>query len=174
MGRLTVTPMTVAKAVWPACLASVLIVTAGWAESVKPEKPNARDSAAVQSCVKSARGGPLQQERCIGIVADPCAKRPGAESTAGQVACADRELAVWDDILNETFRRLRDKLEEDQKTKLRDMQRAWIDSRDRSCAFYWDFYQGTMASPMTAFCANRETGRRALFLLGFLDNAEGR
>jgi len=107
-------------------------------------------------------------------LADPCAKRPGTESTAGQVACADRELAVWDDILNETFRRLRDKLDEDQKIKLRDMQRAWIDSRDRTCAFYWDFYQGTMASPMTAFCANRETARRALFLLGFLDDAEGR
>jgi len=174
MGRLTIMRMTVAKAVWPTCLVSMLVVTAGWAESAKPEKPNARDSAAVQSCIKSARGGPLQQERCIGIVADPCAKRPGTESTAGQVACADRELAVWDDILNETFRRLRDKLDEDQKIKLRDMQRAWIDSRDRTCAFYRDFYQGTMASPMTAFCANRETARRALFLLGFLDDAEGR
>jgi uncharacterized protein YecT (DUF1311 family) len=144
------------------------------AENAKPEKPNPRDAAAVQSCIKSARGGPQQQERCIGIIADPCAKRPGAESTAGQVGCTDRELAVWDDILNETFRRLRDKLDEDQKIKLRDMQRAWIDSRDRTCAFYWDFYQGTMASPMTAFCGNRETARRALFLLGFLANAEGR
>jgi uncharacterized protein YecT (DUF1311 family) len=164
----------VAKVVLPACIACVLVVAAGRAESATPEKPNARDSTAVQSCIKSARGGLQQQERCIGIIADPCAKRPGAESTAGQVACADRELAVWDDILNETFRRLRDKLDEDQKVKLRDMQRAWIDSRDRTCAFYWDFYQGTMASPMTAFCGNRETARRALFLLGFLANAEGR
>jgi uncharacterized protein YecT (DUF1311 family) len=69
---------------------------------------------------------------------------------------------------------LRDKLDEDQKVKLRDMQRAWIDSRDRTCAFYWDYFQGTMASPMTAFCSNRETARRALFLLGFLADAEGR
>jgi uncharacterized protein YecT (DUF1311 family) len=174
MGRLTIMQVTVAKAILPACIALLLIATANRAETARPERPNARDSAAVQSCIKSARGGPPQQERCIGIVADPCAKRPGAESTAGQVACADRELAVWDDILNETFRRLRDKLDDDQKAKLRDMQRAWIDSRDRTCAFYWDFYQGTMASPMTAFCGNRETARRALFLLGFLDNAEGR
>jgi hypothetical protein len=43
-----------------------------------------------------------------------------------------------------------------------------------SCAFDWDFFRGTMASPMNAFCNNRETARRALFLLGFLDNAEGR
>ena len=46
--------------------------------------------------------------------------------------------------------------------------------RTRTCAFYWDFFRGTMAAPMNAFCNNRETARRALFLLGFLDNAEGR
>jgi hypothetical protein len=37
-----------------------------------------------------------------------------------------------------------------------------------------DGFVGTMASPMSAFCDNRETARRALFLLGFLANAEGR
>jgi uncharacterized protein YecT (DUF1311 family) len=85
-------------------------------------------------------------------------------------ACIDRERAVWDDILNETFRRLREKLDEGQRVKLRDMQRAWLVSRDKTCAFYWDFYQGTMASPMAASCVNRETARRALFLLGFLND----
>ena len=104
----------------------------------------------------------------------PCAEQPDAESTAGQVACAAREFAVWDDILNETYRRLRAALDARQKVKLRGMQRAWIESRERSCAFYWDFFRGTMASPMNAFCRNRETARRAIFLLGFLDNAEGR
>jgi len=163
----------VAKVVLPACIACVLVVAAGRAESARPEKPNARDSTAVQSCIKSASGGP-QRERCIGIIADPCVEQPDAESTAGQVACAAREFAVWDDILNETYRRLRDKLDAEQKIKLRAMQRAWIDSRERSCAFYWDFFRGTMASPMSAFCHNRETARRALFLLGFLDNAQGR
>ena len=61
------------------------------------------------------------------------------------VECAARESAVWDDILNETFRRLRDKLDEKQKAKLRDMQRAWINSRDRTCGFYADYHQGTIA-----------------------------
>ena len=138
----------------------------------RAEKPDAADSAKVQSCIKSAQG--RERERCIGVVADPCAEDDKAQSTADQVACAAREFAVWDDILNETYRRLRDKLDAVQKTKLRAMQRAWIDSRERSCAFYWDFFRGTMASPMSAFWNNRETGRRALFLLGFLDNAEGR
>ena len=74
-------------------------------------------------------------------------------------ACIDRELAVWDNILNESYRRLRAKLDADQQGKLRDMQRAWIASRDATCHFYWDYYQGTMASPMSTSCVNRETAR---------------
>ena len=146
-----------------------------------PEREPVRDRQArcgrfcrLQSCIKSASGGSRERERCIGIIADPCTEQPDAQSTAGQVACAAREFAVWDDILNETYRHLRDGLDARQKIKLRVMQRAWIESRERSCAFYWDFFRGTMASPMSAFCNNRETARRALFLLGFLDNAEGR
>jgi uncharacterized protein YecT (DUF1311 family) len=132
---------------------------------------SARDFALIQSCLKSK---PQAQFNCIGIVADPCLEGDGVQSTVDQNACIDRELAVWDDILNETFRRLRDKLDEAQKVKLRDMQRAWIASKEKTCAFYWDYFQGTMASPMAASCVNKETARRALFLLGFLLDTEGR
>jgi uncharacterized protein YecT (DUF1311 family) len=176
MGQLIVRTIMISKAFSAALIAAVLATAPIHAETANPDqhKPDARDSQAIQSCIKSARGGAQKQERCIGIIADPCLKRPAANSTAGQTDCADRELAVWDDILNETFRRLRDKLDDEQKTKLRDMQRAWIESRDRTCKFYWDYYQGTMATPMSALCTNRETARRALFLLGFLEDADGR
>ena len=103
-----------------ACAALLLAATASPCETARPD---AGDSAAVQSCVKSAPDRP-QRERCIGIVADPCADRPDAQSTADQVACVARESAVWDDILNETYRRLRDKLDAAQKIKLRKMQRG--------------------------------------------------
>lgn len=159
-----------AKAGLVACAALMLTATGSRSDT---DKPDGADYATVQSCIKSASDRP-QRERCIGIIADPCAEQPDAESTAGQMACAAREFAVWDDILNETYRRLRAALDARQKVKLRDMQRAWIESRERSCAFYWDFFRGTMASPMNAFCRNRETARRAIFLLVFLDNAEGR
>ena len=159
-----------AKAGLVACAVLMLTATGSRGESARPD---AADSATMQSCIKSASGRP-ERERCIGIIADRCAEQPDAESTAGQVACAAREFAVWDDILNETYRRLRAALDARQKVRLRAMQRAWIESRERSCAFYWDFFRGTMASPMNAFCRNRETARRALFLLGFLDSAEGK
>lgn len=152
------------------CLAAVLWMSPALAQKA----PGARNSAAIQDCIKSSGADTSKAETCIGRIADPCLNRDETKSTADQNACIDRELAVWDDILNETFRRLREKLDDGQKAKLRDMQRAWIASKDKTCAFYWDYFQGTMASPMSAACVNRETGRRALFLLGFLQDAEGK
>ena len=53
---------------------------------------------------------------------------------------------------------------EEQKAKARDMQRAWIASRDATCEFYHVKIQGSMAVPMSANCFLTETARRALFL----------
>ena len=39
-----------------------------------------------------------------------------------------------------------------------------IHTRDLTCAFWYDYFQGTMANPMIAYCNNRETARRAIFL----------
>ena len=161
------TRMTVAA--WAGIGVAILVPIAGFAETATPDP---RDVAAVQGCLKSQRGKELKGERCIGVVADPCLKR--ARSTADSNACADRELAVWDTMLNDTYRRLGEHLDEQQKTKARDMQRAWIEARDKTCTFYWDYFQGTMASPMSSYCVVRETARRAMFLKFFLDESEGR
>ena len=148
-----------------------MAVLLAWPPAARAASPDAKATETIEDCVKTAApaGKAMSNaERCIGIVSNPCLDGPRTKSTADMNACIDRERAVWDDILNETFRRLREKLDEAQRVKLRDMQRAWLASRDATCAFYWDFYQGTMASPMAASCVNRETARRALFLLGFL------
>ncbi len=150
----------------------VLIV---WPAAAFAQAPSqARDSATVQDCVKTKGGLHDKWESCIGVVLSPCLKDEASMPTSAVNACISREQTVWDDILNETFRRLREKLDDTQRDKLRDMQRAWIASREKTCTFYWDFFQGTMASPMSANCMNRETGRRALFLLGFLNDAENK
>ena len=108
-----------------ALLAAVMIVLPPGSALAETAAPSARDVATVQDCLKSQRGRDLKGERCIGVVVDPCRRR--ARSTADQNACADRELRVWDDILNETYRRLGQHLDDDQKAKARDMQRAWIE-----------------------------------------------
>jgi uncharacterized protein YecT (DUF1311 family) len=152
-----------------ALIALALLTASSFAEAAKP---NPRDVVAVENCLKSQRGRELKGERCIGIVADPCLKRVG--STSEQNACADRETVVWDAMLNGFYERMRNNLDEEQKGKARDMQRVWIENRDKTCAFYWDFYQGTMASPMSAYCNLRETARRAMFLKFFADESKGR
>jgi uncharacterized protein YecT (DUF1311 family) len=37
----------------------------------------------------------------------------------------------------------------------REMQRSWIATRDLSCRFWYEYFQGTMANPMIASCNNR-------------------
>ena len=155
------------RAVLAVAVASLL--SAGSAFALKPSQA-VRDVATVQNCIKSKSGN---EEKCIGLVSEPCLKDVSG-ATSEMTGCISREQAIWDDILNETFKRLRDKLDEEQKVKLRDMQRAWITSREKTCTFYWDFFQGTMATPMSAECNNRETARRAIFLLGFLLDADNK
>ena len=150
------------KAIVLAIATLVLGVTAGAAEPALPA-----DTAAVQSCLKSERGKELDGERCIGVVAEPCMEK--RYSTAEQVECTTREFAVWDAMLNADYKSLQRSLDRKQNAKLRDMQRAWMTSRDRTCAFYWDFHQGSMAAPMTAYCTMRETARRVMFLRRFVE-----
>src|SRR5262245_32354268 len=70
-----------------ACAIVVGATNLGFAETA--ERPQPRDAAAVQNCLKSQRGRELMGERCIGVVADPCLK--GGGSTADRNGCADRE-----------------------------------------------------------------------------------
>jgi uncharacterized protein YecT (DUF1311 family) len=147
------------------------------AASARSKHQAADDSKVLQYCVKTAApaGKPMEAaESCIGTLSQPCLDADKTKSTAGVNACNERERAVWHEILNESYRRLRAKLDADQQGKLRYMQRAWIASRDATCNFYWDYYQGTMASPMSASCVNQETAWRASFLLGLLLDAEGK
>ena len=127
---------------------------------------NAKDTAAIRACAaKYAENVDEAERRCIfALVADPCTEKPAGQTTLGTAECYRAEQEIWDALLNENFRSLRDGLDEGQKTKLRDMQRAWIAYRDTTCAFYHDKIQGTMANMMQAACVARESARRAMLL----------
>jgi uncharacterized protein YecT (DUF1311 family) len=137
-------------------------------------KPNARDFAAIQNCVKTKTGANWNWEKCIGLISEPCSKNETSMPPSEAIACYNRELAVWDDILNGSFRRLRERLSDEQVGKLRDMRRAWIASRDKTCGFIYDYFDGSMAYPMIAACMSRATGMQALFLPSFANDAEGK
>jgi uncharacterized protein YecT (DUF1311 family) len=138
------------------------------------DKPAAKDVVAIEKCIKTKTGRHWAWGRCIGIISEPCAKNEEAMPPSQVIACEDRERAVWDSILNESNRRLRAALDDDQKGKLEEMQRAWMASRDKTCEFLYDYFQGTMANPMIAACLGRATGMQALYLRGFADDVAER
>src|SRR5262249_24563209 len=133
------------------------------------EGPQPKDLRAGQGCLTS-HDRPRKREGIVGVVADPCIGDEGSKSPAEVIACLDRERLVWYQLLNAAYRKLRDNLDDDQRTKLREMQKSWVHTRDRTCAFYYDYFQGSMANPMIANCNNRETARRALFLIAFAED----
>ena len=138
---------------------------------VRADDPPAKDVATIGDCLRKQaqkRGGSSQEAdegACLMRIAKPC--MGGDEAAAAdrrKMDCLDRERLVWDKILNESYKTMMNGLDADQQTKLREMQRSWIQTRDLTCAFWYDYFQGTMANPMIAYCNNRETARRAIFL----------
>ena len=151
----------------------LIISLAAWAFELghaQDDKPSARETQAIRACAEKNQDNVTEAERqCLfNRVATPCQENTeGGQSTYGMAACFRREAIIWDDLLNENYKSLRDDLDPGQAAKLRDMQRAWIASRDATCAFYDAKIQGTMAIPMAAACLARETARRALLLKFF-------
>jgi uncharacterized protein YecT (DUF1311 family) len=150
-------------------IAVALIASAFGITSAKAEGPRLRDLSIVQACL-AKRQTTAEQERCIEVVAKPCIGDEGARAPFDVMACLRREQLVWDQMLNAAYGKLQKNLEDGQRNKLREMQRSWLDTREKTCAFYYDYFQGSMANPMMANCENREIARRAIFLLGFADD----
>ena len=101
-------------------VAALMLSAAAFAQ----DKPAAKDAAAIEKCIKTKTGRHWAWERCIGIISESCAKNEESMPPSEVIACEDRERAVWDSVLNESYRRLREALDEEQKGKLQAMQRA--------------------------------------------------
>jgi uncharacterized protein YecT (DUF1311 family) len=155
-------------------LAAAALLVFGAMPALGQDKPNPKDSAAIEKCIKTKTGHNWAWEKCIGLISEPCTKDEASMPPSEVIACYSREQAVWDDILNKSYQFLRERLEKDQVVKLREMQRAWITSRDKTCDFLYDYFQGTMANPMIAACTSRATGMQALYLRGFADDVADR
>ncbi len=134
-------------------------------------KDAANDTADIEDCLKSK---PDAQESCIGIVSDPCLDRDSTKSTADQNACINREFAVWDDILNETFGGCATSSTMRRRPSCATCSAPGSRRRKRPARSIGITIRAPMASPMAAACVNKETARRALFLIGFMLDAEGK
>ncbi len=157
-------------------IAGILVFLAASAAppALAQDKPSAKDSAVIEKCIKAKTARRWAWEKCIGLISEPCSKDEGSMAPHEVIVCGDRERAVWDDILNKSYKSLLKALNEEQQGKLREMQRAWMVSRDKNCGFLYDYFQGTMANPMIAHCLSRATGMQALYLRGFADDVADR
>lgn len=145
-------------------LATLLALGAGAQEA----KPSAAEIAAIRGCVTKNKESDAAEQRCVlKLVAVPCTNRPQAKSTVAMADCYRVEQAIWETILVEQRAALEKDLDDQQKDKLKAVQDAWTTSRERTCAFYYDKIQGTMATISTAACLAQETARRALLIRAF-------
>lgn len=141
---------------------------------IAPVAAAGRASPSVEACVKAAGNNARALEGCIGKVSAACIGPDEASKPSHAIrACFDTEQGQWDGLLNAAYQALQKGLDPEQQVKLRDMQRSWIETRTKTCDFYYDYFQGTMANPMIANCLNRETARRAIFLRGFAEDMAG-
>jgi uncharacterized protein YecT (DUF1311 family) len=148
-----------------ACILALPLGTFFEPAHAQSRKATPQEVAAIQACAKKYKDSDDGERQCLfKLVADQCIGDVGAASDRKMLECYELEGSIWDDLLNRNYKRLLDTLDDDQKAKAREMQRAWISYRDTTCQFYWDKIHGTMANHMIAACKMREAGRRAMLL----------
>ncbi len=109
----------------------------------------------------------IDETSCIGVVGTPCQETYEGRSNVGSAGCIRRELAVWDERLNKSYKRWIDACgEKNVCAARRKFARAWLAARDARCALPWIEMQGTMANPITSACMLDVTARQAIWLDG--------
>jgi uncharacterized protein YecT (DUF1311 family) len=124
----------------------------------KDEKPGAANRLAT-----AAREAPREPASCISVLYAACVAKEG-DIDHTRAECADRETKVWDQRLNDAYRKALDHMEKEGAENLRKTQRAWIVLRDARCGQAWATWQGTMAGPAQSWCEMEMTARQALWM----------
>ena len=146
-------------------VASWLMPAASFAQAPKPSDKASRGDSRLRDKYKDDLDK-VEQQCLFKLVGEPCINKTRGPTTMWPIVI-NAETAIWDNLLNENFKKLVATLDDDQIEKARAMQRAWIAYRDTTCHFYWDKIQGTMAQTMGSACEARETARRAVLLQFF-------
>jgi len=115
-------------------------------------------------------------EACFGTSAERCmSDTTGGYSTVATGGCLSAEAEFWDGRLNAAYQELRAQDQRQdaealdhapaQAEALRDVQRAWVDFRDATCAYEASQWGGgTGQGPAYAGCILRMTAAQTLYL----------
>lgn len=133
-----------------------------------PPKPAVK--AAVEKCLAEKEKANKPLEECIGAVSDACLEKGEDTSTYGMIACHGEEADVWDERLNRDYQALMKTMKSPSKERVRDLERTWIDFREKKCAYHQLEDDGQVGMIQNIHCYKVETARQALFLSGILDS----
>ena len=101
--------------------------------------------------------------------ADECMQKDS--STAGMIQCIDAEFAIQDKLLNQNYKKAMSVLNDENKKKLKDIQRKWVAYKEAKCAFYPQ--QGSIHRLDAADCYLQMTKERATELADIVGEFEG-
>ncbi|RCW86640.1 lysozyme inhibitor LprI family protein [Paracoccus lutimaris] len=131
------------------------------------------DAAGLATCM-AAPGEDTARASCAQKLTDACLASPEGMTTLGMTACLVAETTAWDKLLNDRYAALLvqaeafdRELEPDSPYApsapvLQQMQRAWIEFRDASCAYAVTPYAGgTMAGIAYEGCLRELTAAQA-------------
>ena len=142
---------------------ATLVATSAFAGAAgDPPEPEVK--AAVEKCLAEKEKASTPLETCIGAYTDACLGKSDALSTQDMMACNSMETDVWEERLNRDYQELLKEMKNDDKARLREMQRAWIAFREKKCGFRQQEQEGTVGMIQNENCYMEETGRQSLFL----------
>lgn len=88
-----------------------------------------------------------------------CVERAGGNMPA-MMECTKAAWARWDKRLNETFKKVTERVGKDRQAQLLAAQRLWVKYRDANCGFYNDPQGGQAAHLEADTCMLRMTAER--------------
>ncbi len=147
---------------------SVALAAAGDSDDAKPIKA---DIETIKTRLATARNSNTKAKACIGRVSDPCEAEHG-DSSMSMLTCENKEIYVWDALLNEEYKKLLGDLENKVADRVRSAERLWVQSKDADCQIPDAIFNGgTMSIPAAAQCVLYRTAWRTLEIRDWWDMA---
>jgi hypothetical protein len=130
--------------------------------SAHAQQARAPDLKTINDCLSVADKADKLGTACIGLVADPC-MRTTDNDTDKKRACAQRELAVWNAVVESASKRVRAGGFKEITKALTDSAKSWAQQRDTLCPVFDRVEPGSLPGDGN-YCRMQATAQRALLL----------
>ncbi|MDX2215384.1 MAG: lysozyme inhibitor LprI family protein [Oculatellaceae cyanobacterium bins.114] len=138
-----------------------------------PASPATVATTPSNSTPSSAPNSPSDAESAGGDIVAQAADCTNPQTQLEINECAAKSADVADQKLNEVYQQLKATLSSSEEKLLTDAQRAWIEFRDKNCAFSSGRFEGGSIAPTVySSCIERITKQRTEELQGYAQSME--